>query len=182
MFHPVTILKSVGLGAGIMYLLDPASGNRRRALIRDQLVRVCNVTNQTAETVYRDASNRMQGVKAEIGSLMEPSEQGIGERVQETAINVGRTLGMQGRTMSPTGKATIALVGATCVAALLNKRDLGALLLGGLGLSYIANELSCSHTARSTASAPQQPKKNSAAGDDQQAAPAQSKHAVTQNS
>ncbi len=141
MFHPLTVLKSIGLGAGIMYFFDPVSGNRRRALVNDQLTHACAVSNKKTEAVYRDASNRLQGAKAELRSLVEPSDQGILERVQESAIEVGRTLGMQGNSLSPTAKAALALGGVGCVAAMLKKRDLGALALGALGLTFLAKEM-----------------------------------------
>jgi len=34
----MTLLASAGLGAGLMYFLDPDRGRRRRALVRDKAV------------------------------------------------------------------------------------------------------------------------------------------------
>jgi hypothetical protein len=148
MFHPLTILKSVGLGAGMMYFLDPISGNRRRSLIRDQMVHACSVSNKKAGVVYRDASNRLQGAKAELRSVMEPSDHGLVERVQESALEVGRTLGMQGNTWSPTAKGAVLLAGAGILASIMNKRDLAALACGAAGLAFMAKELADQDTAR----------------------------------
>ena len=60
-----TFLSAVGIGAGIMYMLDPDAGNRRRALARDQLVRTGNKTGDSAGKAIRDLGNRARGFLAE---------------------------------------------------------------------------------------------------------------------
>lgn len=141
MIHPLTFLKGAGLGAGMMYFFDPVAGNRRRALVRDQIVHAYNVCNQQAGVTYRDASNRLQGAGAEIRSVFQASDQPLTERVQEGAVGVGRTLGRQGQTWSPTAKAAAMVGGAGLVASFMNKRDLAALAFGVAGLSFIAKEI-----------------------------------------
>jgi hypothetical protein len=151
MINLFSLVKGVGLGAGMMYFFDPIAGNRRRALIRDQITHACSVSNKQAASLYRDATNRIQGVKAEISSLAQNSEQGIVERVQEGARNVGRTLGGQGERWSPTAKAAAAIAGAGLVASLMNKRDVMALAFGAAGLTMMAKEvadLECARTQR----------------------------------
>ena len=37
MSHALSILAGVGMGAGLMYILDPQTGRRRRALARDKM-------------------------------------------------------------------------------------------------------------------------------------------------
>lgn len=147
MVNPLTLLKGLGLGAGMMYFFDPIAGNRRRALVRDQLIHACTVSNRAASKVYRDASNRMEGVKAEMGHLIEDSNQPVIERVQEGAMNMGRTLGMQGETWSPTAKAAMVAGGVGLVAALMRKRDLLALAFGAAALTLMSKEaISQSHS------------------------------------
>ena len=51
-------------GAGLMYLLDPATGRRRRAMIRDKVVRAGHVVGKTAGQTARDWSNRLKGAAA----------------------------------------------------------------------------------------------------------------------
>ena len=58
------LLLGAGLGALVMFLLDPDRGARRRALVRDKLVRLGNDTVAAIDDRRRDLSNRMQGVKA----------------------------------------------------------------------------------------------------------------------
>jgi hypothetical protein len=142
MVNPLTLLKGLGLGAGMMYFFDPISGNRRRALVRDQINHACALGNRQAGVVYRDASNRLQGVKAEMGHLMEgEGDQPMMERLQEGATNMGRTLGMQGETWSPTAKAAALVGGLGLVACLMNKRDLLALAFGAGALTLMAKEV-----------------------------------------
>jgi hypothetical protein len=141
MINPLTLLKGLGLGAGMMYFFDPISGNRRRALVRDQLNHACALGNQQAGVVYRDASNRIQGVTAEMGHLIEESDQPMKERLQEGAMTMGRTLGMQGETWSPTAKAAMVAGGVGLVAALMNKRDLLALAFGAAALTLMSKEV-----------------------------------------
>lgn len=55
-------------GAGLMYLLDPDRGRRRRALIRDQVVHGIHGLEDVGEAAAargRDLRNRAQGVMAE---------------------------------------------------------------------------------------------------------------------
>ena len=62
------ILSGAALGAGLMYMLDPDRGGRRRALVRDQLASAGNKTGMYAGKLSRDLSNRAQGLYAEARS------------------------------------------------------------------------------------------------------------------
>lgn len=53
------------LGAGIMYLLDPQGGARRRALITDKATHVRSRAGDRIEGRARDLRNRSRGVIAE---------------------------------------------------------------------------------------------------------------------
>jgi MYXO-CTERM domain-containing protein len=59
-----------GVGLGLMYLLDPARGARRRALIRDKLVQVGRKTRDAAGATARDMANRTAGVRARAATLI----------------------------------------------------------------------------------------------------------------
>jgi hyperosmotically inducible periplasmic protein len=51
-------------GATLMYMVDPRSGRRRRALFRDKLVRAGHVTRDAVEGRSRDLANRSRGLVA----------------------------------------------------------------------------------------------------------------------
>jgi hypothetical protein len=59
------MLGCVGLGAGLMYILDPTAGRRRRALIRDKANSYWRSTESFVEKTARDAGNRTRGLMAE---------------------------------------------------------------------------------------------------------------------
>ena len=59
------ILGAFGLGAAVMYFLDPGRGARRRAIVRDKLVHGLRRGEDAATTTTRDLRNRAQGLAAE---------------------------------------------------------------------------------------------------------------------
>jgi hypothetical protein len=65
-----TIL-GAGVGAGLMFLLDPARGARRRALVRDKFNRIAHKTRDAYGATRRDIGNRLGGVAAEMQSRIE---------------------------------------------------------------------------------------------------------------
>jgi hypothetical protein len=52
----------VGVGAFIMYMLDPEQGRRRRALARDQVTSFANTAEKRIEAKARHYSNKARGV------------------------------------------------------------------------------------------------------------------------
>jgi osmotically-inducible protein OsmY len=61
----LTFIGGAGLGAGAMYLLDPAMGRQRRALMRDQLVRMLSTSGPAMGAQVRYLRNQARGVAAE---------------------------------------------------------------------------------------------------------------------
>jgi len=60
-----TFASGVAAGAGLMFLLDPERGNRRRAVLRDKAVRAAHKGADAADATARDLSHRMRGIAAE---------------------------------------------------------------------------------------------------------------------
>jgi hypothetical protein len=56
-------------GSTLMFLLDPAAGRRRRALMRDQIRKARRRSRKALEATTRDISNRSGGVTATIRRL-----------------------------------------------------------------------------------------------------------------
>ena len=94
----ISLLVGAGAGAGLMYLLDPDQGNRRRALMRDRLMRARNVTGDAMDATSRDVRNRARGVVAELRSRLLPgdvSDDVLHERVRARlgqAVRYARSL------------------------------------------------------------------------------------------
>jgi hypothetical protein len=78
-----SLLVGAGAGAGLMYLLDPDLGNRRRALVRDQLVRAGHLTGDAVDATSRDVRNRARGVVAELRSRLSPEGDVPDDRLRE---------------------------------------------------------------------------------------------------
>ena len=65
-----SFLAGVAAGAALTFILDPSSGRRRRALVRDQFVRAGHKTRDAADAAAKDLSNRAQGAIAETRSML----------------------------------------------------------------------------------------------------------------
>lgn len=61
-----TLLVGAALGVSAMYLLDPGSGRRRRALVRDKARRTARKTGDSIERTSRHLANRTRGAAAEL--------------------------------------------------------------------------------------------------------------------
>jgi hypothetical protein len=64
----MSLLTGVGLGAALMYVLDPERGKGRRSVVRDKAVALANRTGRVVARRSRDLSNRAKGVASEIRS------------------------------------------------------------------------------------------------------------------
>ena len=64
----LTFGAGLGLGTGLMFLLDPDRGKRRRALLRDKCVWSARKTGEAAQVTARDLRNRAQGIASSIQS------------------------------------------------------------------------------------------------------------------
>jgi len=58
------LLSGMVVGAGLMFLMDPAQGRRRRALARDQVSRGVNRSRRYLRAAGHDLSNRIAGTAA----------------------------------------------------------------------------------------------------------------------
>lgn len=61
-------------GAGVMYLLDPKQGRRRRALVGDKLTKARHETRDAVARTARDAKNRAKGLAHEARKRTEGEE------------------------------------------------------------------------------------------------------------
>jgi hypothetical protein len=68
------LIAGLGAGAAVMYLLDPDRGNRRRALIRDKMVKLNRQTQESVSGKAKDFANRAKGMLHEAKSAFEPPE------------------------------------------------------------------------------------------------------------
>jgi len=89
-----SILGALGIGAGLMYFLDPQVGNRRRSLIRDRATSVLNQSDRFIEKAGRDIRNRTRGLLAETTAMFSnrkgTSDWVLEERVRATVGRLSR--------------------------------------------------------------------------------------------
>jgi len=80
----------MGVGAGLMYFLDPQYGNRRRAMIRDKANSVVNNMDNSLDAVREDVRNRIRGVLSELTARV--SDPGAPDWILEERVrsNLGR--------------------------------------------------------------------------------------------
>src|SRR5215216_5482946 len=69
MSKELALLGGVGLGAALMYSLDPDRGRRRRARVRDKVLSAAHRAPDAIGTTARDVRNRARGLAAEVGSM-----------------------------------------------------------------------------------------------------------------
>ncbi len=77
--------RGVALGAGLMYLLDPVAGRRRRAMIRDKAVSTLYDAEDLLEGGVEDLANRARGAAAEAISAVRKdpiSDQTLHDRIR----------------------------------------------------------------------------------------------------
>jgi hypothetical protein len=59
-----SLLSGMAIGAALALALDPDQGNRRRALVRDKMVRGTRITGDALDATVRDMGNRARGMAA----------------------------------------------------------------------------------------------------------------------
>jgi uncharacterized membrane protein len=101
MASPLTWTGSLLAGAGLMYLLDPGSGKRRRARLRDRAVHAGNAAGEAIGTTSRDLRNRAAGVAAQTRALVR------GEDVPDRVL-AERIRSKLGRVVSHPGSIEVA--------------------------------------------------------------------------
>lgn len=67
------LLSGIVVGAGLMYLMDPVQGRRRRALARDQVTRGINRSRRYLRAAGHDLSNRVAGTAATFNHRADPA-------------------------------------------------------------------------------------------------------------
>ena len=101
-----------GVGAGTMYLLDPARGSRRRARLREATVHASHTARAVAAMTARDVEHRLSGLAARtLERLIEeppPADDVLAERVR---ARLGRLVSHPGAIDVIASSGTVTLSG-----------------------------------------------------------------------
>jgi hypothetical protein len=87
MTRKLAFFSGLGSGAGLMLLLDPSQGARRRALVRNKISRGAHATGDAVGTATRDLRHRAQGVTVRLrrrGREQQVDDDVLLERVRST--------------------------------------------------------------------------------------------------
>ncbi len=86
----------LALGAGVMFLLDPQVGRRRRALVRDRIVRSGHDLSDTSGEMQARIRNKVKGIAAETRSRFAPQD--VDDSVLEARVrsSMGRVISNPG--------------------------------------------------------------------------------------
>ena len=60
-----SLLSGIAIGAAAALIVEPRRGGRRRALLRDKVVRAGRASGEMVETTVRDVANRTRGIAFE---------------------------------------------------------------------------------------------------------------------
>src|SRR6266852_6378392 len=86
------VLGTAGLGAGLMFLLDPDMGTRRRAILRDKLISFTRLAAWAADKTSRDLKNRVYGTVASTRSRFTDTEVSDDIVVERVRSQMGRAV------------------------------------------------------------------------------------------
>jgi hypothetical protein len=86
------LIAGMAVGSGIMFLLDPQAGGRRRALVRDKSVRWSRQTGRMLRTSWRRLEGTSRGVAAGVRHFRAGGEAVVDDRVLEQRLRtcIGR--------------------------------------------------------------------------------------------
>ncbi len=88
----LTFGAGLGLGSGIMFLLDPDRGKRRRALLRDKCVSAARKTGEGMEVTARDLRNRTHGIITDLQSRFSSATPDDSVLVDRVRSKLGRVV------------------------------------------------------------------------------------------
>jgi BON domain-containing protein len=105
-------LASAGTGAGMMYMLDPHEGRRRRARLRKAVVHATRTATAVTTMTSRDVEHRLAGVAARVRHRLaeepEPIDDVLAERVR---ARLGRLVSHPGAIEVTASEGTVTLSG-----------------------------------------------------------------------
>lgn len=138
------LVGGLGLGAALMYVLDPERGKRRRAIVRDKALSGAHEAGERIATRSRDLSNRARGVAANLKSRkksIEPYDRVLEERVR---AELGRVVARPASVEVTADGGRIRLAGAVQTGEV---DDLLSTVRGVLGVKDVENRLEVYETA-----------------------------------
>jgi hypothetical protein len=85
-----SLLSGIAIGAALALAFDPGQGNRRRALLRDKMIRGTRRTGEALDATFRDMGNRARGLAAGARGRMHDEEVDDERLVERVRSKLGR--------------------------------------------------------------------------------------------
>src|SRR5688572_18766404 len=85
-------LSSLGIGAGLMYFMDPQRGARRRALLRDRVVHNAKLQAAATGAAGRDLAHRARGLGANLTHSLRRERPDDSLLVERVRARMGRVV------------------------------------------------------------------------------------------
>jgi len=124
MDRATAMLAGAGFGAALMYFLDPDVGRRHRTQVRDRALQFTHQAQEAADMVRRDASQRVEGVRAGDFSALVGGKEALRHPFEGS--------------WSPSGRAMLVGVGSGMFLYGLTEEFPLACILGTIGLALVA--------------------------------------------
>lgn len=128
----------LGVGAGLMYMLDPDRGRRRRAIVRDKTVHLVNETEDRLEHAAAHLANRARGTFAEVKSRFSSEQVDDAVLVERVRAKLGRVTG------DPHAITVTAVNGMVKLTGLVDEAEIAKITDGALsvrGVKEVENRL-----------------------------------------
>jgi hypothetical protein len=114
MGNKLEALGAVGLGAVLMYLLDPDRGHHRRSVVRDKTIHAGHEAGRRTRWIVVDAANRLRGRAATVGRRFRCGKAEVPDAVLEARVRsrLGRVSSHSGPIQVLAEKDRVVLSGA----------------------------------------------------------------------
>lgn len=107
----ITLLIGSLAGAGLMFFIDPQQGKRRRALLRDQFVKLQNTASEQIEATTEMTADRVRGAVAETKKRISPEEVSDETLVAQIRSEMGRYVSHPGSVEVTASNGVVTLTG-----------------------------------------------------------------------
>lgn len=105
-------LAAAVVGAGLMYLFDPVSGRRRRALLRDKMGSTVRQSRASAGNFTRHTADHLRGLAIEARARMTEGEVPDRTLVERVRSQMGRAIAHPSSTIVEANNGVVTLRGA----------------------------------------------------------------------
>ena len=140
----LTFGAGLGLGTGLMYLLDPDRGRRRRALLRDKGAWAVRKTGECWEVTTRDLRNRTQGLVSEMKSHLSSAPIEDDVLVERVRAKLGRVVSHPGAVHVTAQDGAVTLAGPILASEV---PEVLACVSGVRGVNEVLNNLEAHEAA-----------------------------------